>query len=312
MNDYHQRRSYLRRLDSTNDISKLDRLDSPGNRNSSSRPSFQGASPRGRETERAGTFRKRNAWGAVKWLLFSMLIGGVAGSAVAIEYYRSVSPIEKIPDSIATSEPVNPTRPSSTFQIPASGPELIPTPVPSSTLTPSSTPTPLAPAPTLTAGQIFAMNDRGEISDAEAQRLLSKITYYGENEGELIGEAKGILERVWAEEGRGKQLFITLTYVPIHSPDTDGFFQLEFEEPNKATIVIPDEPTELSNGLVYAISFVSLVMASADDAYNIPESKYRSIYEYATDYEVNEIWNDCAHLDTIYCSLFMSYSRAPS
>lgn len=312
MSDYNQRRSYLRSLDSTNDPPELDRRDKPGNGNLSSRHSFQGKSPRELGSGRARTLRKRNAWGAVKWFLFSMLIGGVAGSAVAIEYYRSVSPLEKIPDSMATSEPVNPTRPSSTFQIPARGSELIPTPAPSSTLTPSSTPTSLEPAPTLTAGQIFAMNDRGEIGDAEAQRLLSKITYYGENEGELIDEAKGILERVWAEEGQGRQLFITLTHVPIHSSDTDGFFQLEFEEPNTATIVIPDEPTELSNGLVYAISFVSLVMASADDAYNIPESKYRSIYEYATDYEVNEIWDDCDHLDTIYCSLFMSYSRAPS
>lgn len=242
-----------------------------------------------------------------------MVIGGVAGSAVAYEYYQSISPLEEIPFSVAPDQPINPTVPAFPGRSPSTSSEIIPTPLPSGTPIPTSTPPPtVEPTPTLTLAQIFAMNDRGEISDAETKRLLSRVIFEGESEGPLIDEAKGILERVWTEEGKGRNLFITLTHVPIDSSDIDSFSQFEFEAPNKVTIVIPDDPTELSNGLVYAISFVSLAMASADDAFNIPESQYRSIYNYATDYEVSEIWGDCGQLDTIYCSLFMEHSRSPS
>lgn len=281
-------------------------------------------SPRKLGSEKARTPQLSDGWGPIKWFLLSMLIGGVAGSAVAFEYYGSISPREETPLSVAPDQPIDPTVPAFPGRTPSTSSETIPTPLP--TLLPSSTPIPTSPTstppptveptPTLTLAlnlaQIFAMNDRGEISDAEAKRLLSRVIFEGESEGRLIDEAKEILERVWTEEGQGRNLFITLTHIPIDSSDIDSFSQFEFEAPNKVTIVIPDDPTELSNGLVYAISFVSLAMASADDAFNIPESQYRSIYNYATDYEVSEIWGDCGQLETIYCSLFMEHSRSPS
>ena len=156
------------------------------------------------------------------------------------------------------------------------------------------------------------MNDSGEITDAEAKRLLSQVMYAGESKGVLIDEAKGILNRVWTEEGQGGKLYVTFSHDPINSLDTDGFFQLEFQEPNKVKFFIADEPTDIANGMLYAMSFASLAMASADDPTNVPDSTYRSIYEYATDHEVAEIWHDCDNLDMDYCSLFMEHSRPPA
>ena len=134
-------------------------------------------SPRKLGSKKARTPQLSDGWGVVKWFLFSMVIGGVAGSAAAFEYYRSISPLEEVPFSVATDQPIYPTAPISAIRIPSRGSEIISTPVPSSTPIPTSAPpTIVEPAPTptpmLTLGQIFAMNDRGEISDAEAKRLV--------------------------------------------------------------------------------------------------------------------------------------------
>lgn len=289
-----------------------------GTQNRAGLNQVQGMVSREVESQRILSFRKRNRWKAVKWFLFSLAIGGIAGSAVAIEYDRSTSPIEEIPNLIAAIEPVNPRGLISVVQIPrsspgsspGSSPELVPTPAPTTTPTPPV----LVPTPTpiyFADSEILAMNDRGEISNVEAIRLLSKVIYEGESGGELIDEAKAILERVWTEEGQGEKLYVTFSHDPINSLDTDGIFQLEFEEPNKVTFVIADEPTDISNGVVYAMSFASLAMASANDPTNVPDSTYRSIYEYATDHEVAEIRHDCGRTNLSYCSLFTEYSRSP-
>ena len=216
----------------------------PGARDRSGTYLIRGKTQRELIAKRTRSLPKRNEWGPVKWFLFSMAISVVAGSTVALEYYRSFSPMEEIPNLVANLETVNPTGLNSVARIPGRGSELIPTP------TPTPTPTHLTPTPALTDSKIFEKNDNGEISDAEAKRLLSKVIYEGESEGQLADEVKGILERVWTEEGEGKKFFINLTQVPIDSTETNGFPRLKFQEPNKATFVMPDGPTEISDGLV--------------------------------------------------------------
>ena len=169
--------------------------------------------------------------------------------------------------------------------------------IPTATMIP--TPTRVPPAPTSTP----------TLEPTSVQTTQIPIIYSGEGEGRLINEIKNILDRVWNKEGDGRDLRITFTYTPIYNADNDRFLLLEWAEPNKATIVIPREPSEVSNGVLYAVAFVTSVMAIAEDPQHTSEETFRTIYDYATDYEVQEIWDDCGQLEEmIYCDLFIAYS----
>ena len=102
-------------------------------------------------------------------------------------------------------------------------------------------------------------------------------------------------------------IFLSMCRQPIYVSPTDEFRLLEWTPPNMATIVVPGEPNELSNGIVYVLAFVTLATAIADDPNSVPPELAQSVFGHATSYEIEEIKADCEPLSLIYCDLFIVF-----
>lgn len=141
------------------------------------------------------------------------------------------------------------------------------------------------------------------------------ITFEGATDSELARHSRDILERVWNGEGVDKGLSVTYTGTPIYDPERDTLNLIGWDESQRGstTIVIPSSPNELTPGVVYASTFMVLVLQLAENPDAAPLEELQGIYTYATQAEYEEVLRCFEELKLTYCTIFIaSYSSVES